>query len=169
MTAGGFEMDGAAFRAAGHDLVERIADWLDALPESPVAPATTPAAVAETRGHGPLPEQGAEAGPLLARAFDLLAPATCLNAHPRMWGYITGSPAPIGALADLLAAAINPNVAGWNGAPMATAIEEQAVAWVADLLGYPAGGGLFTSGGNAANLVGLAAARHAHAGAAIRR
>ena len=41
MTAGGFEMDGAAFRAAGHDLVERIADWLDALPESPVAPATT--------------------------------------------------------------------------------------------------------------------------------
>lgn len=169
MTAGGFEMDGAAFRAAGHDLVERIADWLDALPDTPVAPATTPAAIADARGHGGLPDEGADPAALLARAFDLLAPATCLNAHPRMWGYITGSPAPIGALGDLLASAINPNVAGWNGAPMATAIEEQAVAWVADLLGYPAGGGLFTSGGNAANLIGIAAARHAHAGAAIRR
>jgi aromatic-L-amino-acid/L-tryptophan decarboxylase len=168
MTAGKFEMDGAAFRAAGHDLVERIADWLDGLGDLPVAPATTPAAITETRGHGGLPDEGAEPGPLLARAFDLLAPATCLNAHPRMWGYITGSPAPIGALADMLTAAINPNVAGWNGAPMATAIEEQTVAWVGDLLGYPAGGGLFTSGGNAANLVGIVAARHAFAGDSIR-
>jgi len=169
MTAGGFEMDGAAFRAAGHDLVERIADWLDALPDLAVAPDTTPAAVADRRGHGPLPQEGADAGELLGRAFDLLAPSTCLNAHPRMWGYITGSPAPIGALGDLLAATINPNVAGWNGAPMATAIEEQAVAWVADLLGYPAGGGLFASGGNAANLIGAAAARLRLAGDAIRR
>lgn len=169
MTAGGFEMDGAAFRAAGHDMVDRIADWLDGLRDLPVAPATTPAATADQRGHGGLPEEGSEPGELLASAFELLAPATCLNAHPRMWGYITGAPAPIGALADLLAAAINPNVAGWNGAPMATAIEEQAVAWVGELLGYPAGGGLFTSGGNAANLVGIVAARHAHAGAAIRR
>ncbi len=169
MTAGGFEMDGAAFRAAGHDLVERIADWLEGLRETPVAPATTPAAIAEARGHGGLPETGTDPAVLLARAFDLLAPATCLNAHPRMWGYITGSPAPVGALADLLAAAINPNVAGWNGAPMATAIEEQAVAWLGELLGYPAGGGLFTSGGNAANLTCVATARHALGGDAIRR
>ena len=45
---------------------------------------------------------------------------------------------------------------------VATEIEAQTVRWIAELLGYPAGGdGLLVSGGNMANLVGLTAARAA--------
>jgi glutamate/tyrosine decarboxylase-like PLP-dependent enzyme len=40
-------------------------------------------------------------------------------------GDITSSAAPIGALADLLASAVNPNVGGWELSPAATEIEAQ--------------------------------------------
>src|SRR5260370_20554451 len=77
---------------------------------------------------------------------------------------ITSSAAPIGALGDLLAAEVNPNVGGWLTAPMATEIEAQAVRWIAELIGYPADcGGLLVSGGNMGNFVGFLAARKAKA------
>ena len=41
----------------------------------------------------------------------------------------------------------------------ATEVEEVAWRWLAELIGFPAGGGHFTSGGTHANLTGLAAAR----------
>jgi len=79
-------------------------------------------------------------------------------------GYITSSAAPLGALADLLAAVVNPNLGGWQLSPIASEIERQAVRWVAELIGFPADcGGLFTSGGNVANLTAFLAARRARA------
>ena len=71
-------------------------------------------------------------------------------------GYITSSAAPLGALADLLAAAVNPNVGGWALAPVATEIEAQVVRWLAELVGFGAPcGGIMVSGGNMANFSGL--------------
>ncbi len=54
-------------------------------------------------------------------------------------GYITSSAAPIGALADLLAAAVNPNVGAWQLSPLASEIEGQCIRWLAGLLGMAAG------------------------------
>ena len=51
---------------------------------------------------------------LLDEAADLLFGHSLFNGHPRFFGYITSSPAPIGALGDLLAAAVNPNVGAWR-------------------------------------------------------
>ncbi len=42
--------------------------------------------------------------------------------------------------ADLLAAAVNPNVGAWTLSPAATEIEAQTVRWIAELIGYPADG-----------------------------
>jgi glutamate/tyrosine decarboxylase-like PLP-dependent enzyme len=85
-----------------------------------------------------------------------------LNGHPRFWGYITSSAAPIGALGDMLAAAVNPNVGAWDLSPVASEIEAQTIRWIAEMIGYPATcGGLLVSGGNMANFVGLLAARKA--------
>jgi glutamate/tyrosine decarboxylase-like PLP-dependent enzyme len=47
---------------------------------------------------------------LLAQTTELLTRDSLYNGHPRFLGYVTSSPAPIGMLADLLAAAVNPNV-----------------------------------------------------------
>ena len=88
-----------------------------------------------------------------------------LNGHPRFFGYITSSAAPIGALADMLAAAVNSNCGAWGLSPMATEIERQSVRWIAELIGYsPQAGGLLVSGGNVANMVCLIAAIRAQSG-----
>jgi aromatic-L-amino-acid decarboxylase len=156
-------MDGAEFRQAGHALVDAIASMLDGLPARPVTTGETPAEIRMVLDAARrLPASGTPADVLLARAVPLLADHSLFNGHPRFFGYITSSPAPIGMLAELLAAAVNPNVGAWRLSPMASEIEGQAVRWIADLLGYRQGcGGLFVSGGNMANLVGFFAARAA--------
>ena len=164
------EMSAAEFRELGHHLVERIAGFLESLPERPAAPRLDPEGTRARIGQGGLPAEGAEAKALLDRAADLLFDGCRLNGHPRSWGYIIGSPAPIGILADFLAAAVNPNLAAWNSAPVPSEIEAQTVRWVAELLGYPTDcGGLLVSGGNMANFVGVLAARRAKAPWDLRR
>lgn len=164
-------IDEATFRSIGHRLVDQIGDFLAAIPNGPVTPAESPKLV---RGlldgqHG-IPESGGDAGELVRRAADLLFEHSLFNGHPRFWGYITSSPAPIGMLADFLAAAVNANVGAWKLAPLATEIEAQTVRWIADFIGYPTDcGGLLVSGGNMANFIGLLAARTAQAGWDIRK
>ena len=163
-------IDPGRFRALGHTLVDRIADMLESLPGRPVTTAAPPARIREMLcADRPLPERGADPSELLNRAADLLFEHSLFNGHPRFWGYITSSAAPIGALGELLAAAVNPNVGAWPLSPMASEIEAQTVRWIAEMLGYPADcGGLFVSGGNMANIVGFLAARQAKAGRDVR-
>jgi glutamate/tyrosine decarboxylase-like PLP-dependent enzyme len=100
----------------------------------------------------------------------LLFDRSLFNGHPRFFGYITSSPAPIGMFGDLLAAALNQNVGAWRLAPVATEIERQTVRWIAELIGFPTTcGGLLVSGGNMANFVCWLAARAAEAAWDIRK
>ena len=158
------------FRRMGHQLVDDVAELLATMPDRPVTPGGMPPEVQRLVGADrPLPEEGTDPEALLKETTDLLFDHSLFNGHPRFFGYITSSPAPIGILGDLLASAINPNVGAWVLAPVATEIERQSVAWIAELLGYPTDcGGLLVSGGNMANMVGLWAARTAQAGADIR-
>ena len=98
----------------------------------------TPDAIRDLVGHGALPGGGAPARELLDSLVPLLRDHSLHNGHPRFLGYITSSAAPLGALADLLAAAVNPNVGSWALAPVATEIEAQVVRWLAELVGYSA-------------------------------
>ena len=159
------EMSASAFRAAGHDLVDRIAEWLERLPGGPVVHDETAAAVRRALdAERTLPDDGSDVGRLLDEASQLLFQHSLFNGHPRFFGYITSSPAPIGALADLLAAAVNQNVGAWQLSPVATEIEGQTIRWIAELIGFPPDGdGLLVSGGNMANFVCFLAARAAKA------
>lgn len=158
------EMQPEEFRSAGHALVDRIADFLGTLRDRPVAGGHEPAAIRERLGAGGMPEMGAAPGPLLEEAAGLLFENSVLPGHPRFFAYVVGAGAPIGALADLLAASVNQNVGAWHLAPMATEIETQTIRWIAEMLGLPStAGGLLTSGGNMANFIGFLAARRARA------
>jgi glutamate/tyrosine decarboxylase-like PLP-dependent enzyme len=157
------------FRRLGHDLVDRVADLLATLRERPLTRGETPAQIRALLGRAPLPDRGSPPGTLLHETLPLLAEHSLYNGHPRFMGYITSSAAPIGALADLLAATINPNVGGWELSPIASEIEAQVVQWIAELIGYPAtAGGLLVSGGNMANLVCFLAGRRAMLGETVR-
>lgn len=158
------------FRAIGHELVDRVADFLGTLRDRPVAPNAMPRDMRAIMGTSDAaPARGADAALVARHAATLLLDNSTLNGHPRFFGYITASATPIGALADLLAAGVNPNCGAWALSPMASEIERQAVKWVADLIGFPTTcGGLFVSGGNMANMVCLIAAIRAQAGWDVR-
>jgi aromatic-L-amino-acid decarboxylase len=156
------EIPADEFRSLGHQLVDRIADHMATVQTRRVSPGETADVVRAALGRGGLPEQGTEPGTLLAEASELLFQHSLFNSHPRFFGFITSSPAPLGVLGDLLASAINPNLGGWLLSPIATEIEIQTVRWIAELLGYPTNcGGLLVSGGNMANMIGFWAARRA--------
>src|SRR5687767_6594315 len=163
-------MDAAMFRRLGHRLVDQLAESLEALPRGPLTRAESPSDVRRALDlSSPLPEVGTDPAVLLERTTRLLFAHSLFNAHPRFFGYITASPAPIGILADFLASALNANVGGWMLAPAATEVEAQTVRWIAELIGYPRDcGGLLVSGGNMANIVCFLAARAAKAPRDIR-
>src|SRR5712692_9474059 len=154
-----------AFRAAGHRLIDRIADFLGSLPGRRVTPGESLSVVREALGASePVPAAGSDPTLLLEQAATLLFEHSLFNGHPRFWGYITSSAAPIGALGDLLAAAVNPNVGAWTLSPIASELEAQTVRWIAELIGFPSDcGGLLASGGNMANFICFLAARRAKA------
>jgi glutamate/tyrosine decarboxylase-like PLP-dependent enzyme len=158
------------FRSLGHNLVDQLADFLGSVPGRPVTRAESPEKVRTAlAANRDLPEEGQEPERLLRESAALLFEHSLFNGHPRFYGYITSSAAPIGMLADLLASAVNANVGAWKLAPMATEIEAQAIRWLAQFIGYPAGcGGLLVSGGNMANLTCFLAARAAQAGWDVR-
>jgi aromatic-L-amino-acid decarboxylase len=157
------------FRAVGHRLVDQIAEFMATIGERKVAPAATPRAMrARIGGDAALPDDGADAATIVGQAADLLFDNSTFNGHPRFFGYITSSASPIGALADMLAASVNPNCGAWSLSPMATEKELQTIRWIAELLGYsPTCGGVLVSGGNMANMVCLIAAIRAKAGKGV--
>ena len=159
------------FRELGHRLVDRVADFLAALPSRPVTVGASPDDV--RRGLPPgsrLRDAGTDPGPLLDEITEHLFAKSLCNGHPRFFGYITSSAAPLGILGELLAAAVNPNVGAWKLSPVATEVEAQTVRWIADLIGVPTTyGGLLVSGGNMANIICFLAARTAKASWDVRK
>src|SRR4051812_11420085 len=92
------EMHCDRFRKLGHQLVDEITEFLAGLRQRPVTTGESPQAIRKLLGPDCLPERGSSANHLLAEATELLFDHSLFNGHPRFWGYITASAAPIGAL-----------------------------------------------------------------------
>jgi aromatic-L-amino-acid decarboxylase len=164
------EMSPEEFRALGYRLVDRIAEFFGSLPSRPVSPGESPREVRAILGDGPLPERGTAAEQLLEEAAQVLIDHSLFNGHPRFMGFVTSPAAPLGALGELLAAAVNPNCGGWVLSPMASEIEAQTIRWIAEMIGYPrAAGGVLVTGGTMANFVGLLSARQTRADWDLRK
>lgn len=107
-------------------------------------------------------EDGRDPAALLAwlgRSVDRPGIAT---ASPRFMGYIPGGGLFHSALGDFLAAVANKYAGFASAAPGAVRLENATIAWLAGLIGYPAGAaGTLTSGGSMANLTAIVAAREA--------
>ncbi|MGO8817053.1 MAG: pyridoxal phosphate-dependent decarboxylase family protein [Terriglobia bacterium] len=156
------EMSAEEFRALGYRLVDQVAEILSSLPTRRVSPGESPSQVRAVLGDSPLPERGTAPDVLLEEATRLLAEHSLFNGHPRFMGFITSPAAPLGALGELLAAVVNPNVGGWILAPMACEIEAQTIRWIAEMIGYPReAGGILVTGGTMANFLGFLAGRKA--------
>lgn len=156
--------DWDAFRKLAHRALDDAFDAIATVRERPVWQSVPAAVRAEFRAPLPLEGEGAEAA--YQDYQRLVAPYPLGNLHPRFWGWVIGSGTPMGVVADMLAAAINPNCTDFDHG--AANVELQVIAWLKELMGFPAeASGLLVSGGSVANLVGINVGRSALAPFAV--
>ena len=162
--------DAAQIRRVSHQVADLVADYLTLLPGGP-AYQPPPRGLVEAMRAAEWAEQGEPAEAVLAEFTAHIAPYPFGNGHPGFAAWVNSPPHPLGVLAEALAAAMDPSVAGGNHA--AVHLEHQVIRWFAGLLGWPGGySGQLVSGGSAATLTALAVARHrvaARAGVDDRR
>ena len=153
--------EAAEMRRSGYRVVDAIVDRWSGLDEEPPWQAAT-REVTESLLHGPPPEQGRELGPLLHTVLHDVMPLAGRTDHPRFLAFVPSSPSWASVLASFLVSGYNVFQGTWFESAGPSQIELTVTGWIRDWLGYPEGaGGLFTSGGSAANLMAVVAAREA--------
>ncbi|HEY0405083.1 MAG TPA: pyridoxal-dependent decarboxylase [Pyrinomonadaceae bacterium] len=158
--------DWEALRALGHRMVDEMLDYQRTVRERPVWQPIPQEAKDHLRRPLPRSPEGIENAYEDFRQHVLPHPMG--NIHPRFWGWVIGTGTFSGALAEMLAATMNPNVGGADQG--AIYVEQQALDWCKEMLGYPMeASGLLVSGGSMANLVGLTVARNAKANFDVAR
>ena len=107
--------DWEAFRALAHRMVDDTLDHLATLRDRAAWQPMPPAVRDGFRE--PLPRAGEGEEAAYAQFREHILPYPTGNLHPRFWGWVQGTGTPLGMMADMLAAAMNPHLAGLNQAP----------------------------------------------------
>lgn len=135
-------------------MLELYASFLGSLASGPASPQLIQAAVREAVSldvpEDPLPDDA------IAAHLQAILENSTRTGSGGFFAYISGGGTVPGALVDMLAAGLNPNVGGWVLSPAATEVEAQLIRWIADRFGLPPGaGGQIGQGGSLANLTAL--------------
>ena len=137
-----------------------IADYREGVAEGRVFPDADTAELRAAFG-GPLPVRRT---PSTTVVDDLVAAAErglVATTGPRYFGFVIGGALASATAADLLATGWDQPAYNALSAPAAAVVEEVSGEWLKELLGIPATASFgFVTGAQAANTVGLAAARH---------
>lgn len=146
------------FRQLGYRAVDLLAEQMGGIGERPTRQ-PVPDELREKFLHQPLPETETDPAQLLETFAKDILPYPMGNASPRFFAWVNSPPAPLAVLAELLAAGLNPSVAGGDHA--ATYVEHAVLKWMKTIMGFPASAGsVLTSGGSVANLIALGVMRH---------
>lgn len=153
-------------RRLAHRIMDDALDYIRDARERP-AWVAVPGEVAE-RLSSPAPAGPSAPEAVYAEFRRDILPYPMNTTHPRFWAWYMGSGTVMGALADLLASTLNPNLGG--GRHVAPLVEQQVIGWIRDMVGFPAeSSGLLTSGASMANFTALTVARNANCGYDVRR
>jgi glutamate/tyrosine decarboxylase-like PLP-dependent enzyme len=138
----------------------RAADYRDEVAERPVFPSS--ADLDAVRGAlGALRDEPAPALEVIDELADAVEPALVACTGPRYFGFVIGGSLDAAAAAEMLATGWDQNAFNAYSSPAAAVVEEVAGDWLKDLLGLPPAASFgFVTGGQGANTVALAAARH---------
>jgi glutamate/tyrosine decarboxylase-like PLP-dependent enzyme len=120
-------------------------------------------ATAELRAGfgGPLPANGTPAPRVIDDLVAAASPGLVATTGPRYFGFVIGGALDSATAADQLAAGWDQPAYNALSAPAAAVVEEATGEWLKELLEIPATASFgFVTGAQAANTVGLAAARH---------
>lgn len=138
---------------------EFLTNFYQQLPNKKIFPGKSRAEIRTSLAEN-LPEYATEPEQLLAKDIPYIFDLSTLNLKPEFFGLVVSGGTQIGALAEMLAGALNQNAAKWHIAPAATEMEQLVVKWIGQFIGFsPEAAGVLVSGGSAANLTGLMVAR----------
>lgn len=148
-------MDIKEFRTVGHQVVDRLAEYLETIEQKAVFPDVDPKMISRLFEE-PMPEKPEPFEAVLKELDEKLLPYCTHVGHPGYMGLITPSPNPVGVIADFICSALNQNLGAYSIGPSAVAMERSTIAWLTDLVGFGSkAGGNLTSGGMMANFIGL--------------
>jgi aromatic-L-amino-acid/L-tryptophan decarboxylase len=154
-----FAMDGPAFRDLGHRLVDILGDYLGALPDGPVY-RPLPDEVRQRLEEMELPAGGAAPDEILEFFLQRVLPYGRGQNHPCFAAFVDPAASKLSMLAAFASAVTNTSGAG--GEYAAIYLEQLAVRWLMELIGFPCDGsdGVLLGGGSDANRHCMEVARH---------
>jgi len=127
--------------------------------EWPLDHARTPAELRAQAGET-ITSGGIGAAAALQLWDDVLSRACLSEDNPRTLSYIPSAPSKAAVAFDMLVGASSLYAGSWQEGSGAVYAENQALAWIASLVGFPSSaGGAFVQGGTVGNLSALVAAR----------
>src|SRR5215831_6079544 len=157
----GFDFDSETRRQLGYRLIDRINEYFASLPDRPVQ------LPAEQRTFGNLSNQLPEFAEDAAKVLDDVSQELIAQGFhvpsANYFGLMNPTPTYMAVLAEMLVAALNPQLASLARSQLASKIERETVRWLGERVGWKSEfDGTFTSGGNEANFSALAMALAAH-------
>ncbi len=153
------DMPADEFRAAGHALVDWIAEYLEHAGNYPVLAQVQPGELARRLPQA-APEHGEAIGDILTDVERVIVPGLTHWNSPTFFGYFSICASGPGVLAEFLSAAFNQQAMLWRTSPAATELEAVTLAWLRQLMGLPdAFEGVIYDTASVSTLHALAAAR----------
>jgi aromatic-L-amino-acid/L-tryptophan decarboxylase len=147
------------FRAAGHELIDWIADYRSRIPQLPVQAQVGPGEVAG-KLPGQAPEEAEPFARVLADLDTVVVPGVTQVQHPRYFGWFPSNASLASVLGDLAASGLGALGITWQSAPALTEVEEVVVEWLRELTALPqTWKGVIQDTASSACLVALLAAR----------
>jgi aromatic-L-amino-acid decarboxylase len=152
-------MEPEEFRAAGHELIDWIADYRARVPQLPVQARVGPGEVAGKLPGG-APEEAEPFSRVLADLEAIVVPGVTQVQHPRYFGWFPSNASLSAVLGDLAASGLGALGITWQSAPALTEVEEVMVEWLRELTGLPGSWkGVIQDTASSGCLVALLAAR----------
>jgi aromatic-L-amino-acid decarboxylase len=151
---------GKALARDGLATLEWLERYLERVRELPVLAQVEPGEIRARLPEHP-PEAGEPFADLLRDLDDVLLPGLTHWQSPRFFAYFATCASEPAILAELLVAGLNNVGILWRTSPALQELEQVTLAWLAELIGLPAGWhGQLEDGASISTLAALAAARH---------
>lgn len=155
------DLDEATMQQLGHKVTDLVAHHLATLREQPVI-ASAPRHDLKRQLLEPAPRESADFDAIVGTLQQSVFPYHAREPHPGFLAYIPSCPTFPALLGDWIATGYNFFAGVWPVAAGPNEIEMVVLEWIREWMGLPNGsGGILTSGGSAANMTAVVAARHA--------
>jgi aromatic-L-amino-acid decarboxylase len=152
-------MEPEEFRAAGHELIDWIADYRARVPQLPVQAQVKPGEVAGKLPSRP-PEEAEPFSQVLADLESVVVPGVTQVQHPGYFGWFPSNASLASVLGDVASGGLAALGITWQSAPALTEVEEVVAEWLRELTALPRSWkGVIQDTASSGSLVALLSAR----------